>query len=148
MGLAFDVRAGLESDWAFCADAWVQSLRAASREARAVPKELFFPHWHQRVAALLASRQVRVAGPPGDTDTIYGFLVVGPRPDAVEFCYVKSAFRRLGIAKALLGDMLQKPVLCTHWTRELGEWILPRYPGLTFHPYLSETIDGERNEAG
>ncbi len=133
--LEFSIRKGAESDYGFVADSWVQTLRGASKEARAIPKELFFPHEHERIGLLLPTCDLRVAGPPEDEVTIYGFSVCGR--GVVHFTYVKSAFRKLGIARALLKDYeANRLTVSTSWSRDLGEWILSKYPQVSYCPWF------------
>jgi GNAT superfamily N-acetyltransferase len=86
-----------------------------------------FPAFHNAMmAAILSwpSTRVTVAHPPEDDGTILGWLVSrpavpiicrGPKPRAeigrapvVYFCFVREELRRVGVARMLLADLLER----------------------------------------
>ena len=91
-------------------------------------------HWGVVDRCLTGPRVVLVAHPEGDEDTILGWTCA--ELDVLHYVYVKAPFRRLGIARTLLGRY--KPLTtCTHWTPVIREWA-SRGRAYTFNPYLLE----------
>jgi hypothetical protein len=134
--LDYILRAGGKSDWPMVADAWVNSHRASSRATKLSNKATFFRHHHRIVDLLLQSPGVRVivAAPADDDFTAYGFAVV--QGSLVHMVYVKAPFRRIGVAKTMLAGF--RPSGFTHWTKDIGQWIYDKYPGLNYDPFWME----------
>lgn len=130
MSLNFAIRNWSTTDRAFVADAWLNSLRAGTDEARVANWESFKAHRNRAIDAILDDKGtfVRIAAPPADELTIYGYLVgtrfEAPSPPVLHMLFVKKPFRRQGVAGALLKGVPLEQAVCTQWTRDLGEWIL------------------------
>jgi GNAT superfamily N-acetyltransferase len=96
------------SDMAFVVDSWIDSYKSAHAAGMIAMGD--FRTVYQRQIALALARpgtQLWVAYHPGDTDhtaDIYGWAAVEHSDGCpyVQYCYVKSAYRRMGIAKSLL----------------------------------------------
>lgn len=100
-------------------------LRASSDEAHAVLWSGFRTHHNRLIDRILddSRTRVRIAGP--DHLVIHGFLVYRP-PAMLHMCFVRKVHRRQGIARLLLSGIELEGATCTHWTRDLGRWILER----------------------
>lgn len=135
--LEYVIRAGGHEDLPFVADAWVMTLRALNRAAKRANKATFFRHHHKVVEQILKlpDTQIRVAHPPDDTFTVYGFAVL--QPGIVHMTYVKGLFRRIGIAKRLLSGIKTQGLTYTQMTRDIY-WIHDKYPGLVYDPFWDE----------
>jgi GNAT superfamily N-acetyltransferase len=110
---------------------WLRSYEASSLMTKLVPREQFFAGHHKVLDGIFArDPQVRLAVLPADTEVVLGWLV---REGAVvHYVYVKPAFRRYGIARALLGD--EPWTTYTHHTYPLREISLA---GKVFDPYAA-----------
>lgn len=133
-------------DIAFIADAWVQTARGANRERKSIPRDLFFARGYQTTTSIASRVGAIVATAPGDPSTLYGFLVIERRERLIHFWYVKKPWRGLGIGRAMLARSGLDPCssTCTWWTRDLGDWVLEKYKGLVYNPYVMEPIDAAR----
>jgi hypothetical protein len=95
---------------------------------------------------------VKVATPPDDEVTVYGFLVHRP-PDLLHMCFVKMPFRRDGIAHDLFAGVQVEGATCTEWTKDFSDWIRERFQAgfrrdkygrkhpvykLNYNPFFSE----------
>lgn len=120
------------------ADAWVQTAKASSRATRSADKGAFFKHHHKIVSGILGRAEIRIAAPPDDDFTILGFAVV--EPGTIHMVYVKAAFRRLGLARALLGEIQPKQSTFTYWTKDVQDWLWEKYRGIKYNPFISEVL--------
>lgn len=125
----FFVRGGTSSDHQFVLASWVESDRhsPAARDVIDVHRQE-----HRALAErLVFSHSLTVAHAPGDPDAILGWALTGDSGE-VYYVYVKRDARRLGIARALLGDLVSRPCVYTH--RPVVRGItLPE--GWTYNPY-------------
>lgn len=134
MSLDFVFRPYVTTDRAFIADSWVNTLRAATDETARCDWQTFRAQKNAAVDRLLndALTFIRIAAPPADELTIYGYLVGSrfepPTPPVLHMLFVKKPFRLQGVAAGLLKDsgVDLGQAICTQWTRDLGEWILKK----------------------
>lgn len=138
--LRFIIRKGTEADWAMVADAWANSHRASSRATKLSDPACFFRHHHRIIDSVLKDprTEVRIAAPPDDDFTVYGFAVL--QPGLVHMVYVKKPFRRLGLARKLLAGVRLDDSTFTYWTRDVTEWIHDKHRKLKFNIYWSEIL--------
>lgn len=126
--LDFSIRTATDSDRAFIADAWLNTIRAGTEETRRAEWDSFRSHHHARIDTILddARTSVRIAAPAGDDVTIYGYMVFRPDEPVIHMLFVKKPFRRMGVATKLLGGHELDGVAFTQWSCMLTEWILPK----------------------
>lgn len=97
------LRDGVESDKDFVAKAWAQTFRASEGWVSRIESGFLWRCIYPAIRRTLEHAKVRVAAPPMDDLTIYGYAVL--QPDILHFVYVRSAWRKLGIAKELLSGL-------------------------------------------
>jgi hypothetical protein len=112
----FTVREGRASDHALVFSSWLGSDRF-SRQGQSCAR-VYQAEQERLVRDILARPGVtlRVACAPDDDDALLGWSVTapaGPVP-CIHYCYVKKGMRRLGVASALLGDLVTKRCEFTH----------------------------------
>lgn len=138
----FSLRPYQPTDEAFLFNSWLKSYRN-SDFARALRNDIFYSMHHLVIERILQrpTTQVLIACDPTAPDVVYGYLVaerVGG-PPIYHFLYVKAAFRRAGIAKALLEATGASSGLAffTHATKD-SLAIARAFPAvsLTLNPYL------------
>lgn len=133
------VRTMRPTDLPFVYNSWLKSYKTRSQFARRITDEVFY-RWHKLVVERILGRagtQVLVATPKDDADTILGYLVVENQEVPVaHFAYVKTSFRRLGIARALLDRAGLDPAYSefTHWTRDM-DWVTEKLKTFKYNPY-------------
>ena len=135
------VRPVTVNDGPYLVNSWLNSIwKGSSYPARMqISRETFFRFHRLKIASTLQAASVLVAHPSGDSDTVLGYLVHGSfegRP-VVQYLYTRSAWRRIGIAKALLaaaGVDLNQAFYPVH-TGDC-DWLKAKHPGLSFNPYL------------
>lgn len=132
------IRPGQEADLPFVFNSWLKSFKTRSQFARRITDEVFY-RWHKLVVSRILQRpgtQLLVATPEGEPDTILGYLVMEQQDvQVLHFAYVKTSFRRFGIARALVKSAGIAPgAEFTHWTRDM-EWAFEKLTGLKYCPY-------------
>ena len=133
------VRQGVTADVPFIFSSWLKSYRANSPFARSVSERIYFDREHAIIERILARGRTLVAHVEGDPDTILGYLVAEQFaiPAVAHWLYVKGPWRRAGIASKLVEASGLDMADChyTHQTKATG-YLLHRWPGLTFDPWL------------
>ncbi len=99
------VRPAEPADLAFISETWAEGFRRGSAWAHRLTNRVYFSHHAPVIAALLSRSAVLVAADPQDPAVIYGYVVFeveSPEGPALHWCYVKKAWRRLGVATRLV----------------------------------------------
>lgn len=108
-------------DWNRVGDAdfiyatWMSSF-CNSGYARAVPKPIYNLSQRGRIDRILERENLfcHIACHPETPELIYGYIV-GEAPATIHYIYVKGAYRKLGIGKALAGALdWKEPIIYTH----------------------------------
>ncbi len=109
----FSIRGGNADDIPFILDSWVTSNRPGnfgSDNGRS-----YYPAEKSRIRDLLLrlGMTIRVAHVPDTEDAILGYAVLEPSPTAavLHYVFVKRDARRLGICRALVGDLVSTPIV-------------------------------------
>lgn len=99
------IRPAVIGDWAFLCATFKQSFWRESPWARRIRWSVFAENHEPIVHRVLQRSEVLVACDRTDEDQIAGYLVFEPKatPPVLHFAYVKPAFRRAGVFRALLG---------------------------------------------
>jgi GNAT superfamily N-acetyltransferase len=123
----FSVRLGVPDDHAYVFDTWHRAHQASTNGEDHGPN--FIVEQKHLIRRILArpTTELRIAADAEDSYAIHGYAVVEPAfgrarsiggpPVAlprVYYVYVKGSSRRLGIAKALLADLLSMTAIYTH----------------------------------
>ncbi len=136
----WNIRPANGDDLNFIYATWLQSFWADNESSRGSAGPTFFNEYPKVVDHILAQSKTVVACKFDDPLVIYGYLVASP--PIAHYTFVKSNFRRYGIAKALL-EHLKCGETYTHRTGILQN-ILSTHPGRTYNPYLLYT-QGEKH---
>lgn len=132
MNLRF--RPATPADLRFVAHSWFESYRRGGG-APQVRFDTYKAGQGALIDRLLAAAPTTVAFNPIEPDEICGWMC-GDR-STIHFVYVKQAYRRMGIARALVSPVLAAGPAFTHATR-IGTSLASR-AGLSFNPYLLST---------
>lgn len=130
-----EIRSIKEADVAFIFSTWLRGLYYGNSWFKEIPKDIFMESYHRVVEQILARPDVqgRVCCLKEDQDTILGYAVLEPKRSAIHWLYVKDAWRRFGIAKALV-PASGTWVVATHLTDETKKF-KPRE--IKFNPFLT-----------
>jgi hypothetical protein len=135
--VSFRVRVGTVQDHDFVYATWLRAFRT-SAFAHGIRTSVYFAGQHRRVATILArpGTTVLIAAPDGDDLTILGYAVI--EGHTVHWVHVKEAFRRFGLARALLAG-LPETFRFSHRIGGLVESLIREHaPHAIYDPYLSE----------
>lgn len=131
MSLPIAIRRARAYDVPFIFSSWLRSYKAC--RDRHVAQAVYFKEHHKLIDALLRDATVLVATPQDDPDTILGWSVKSG--DTLHYVYVKEAFRRLGIGKALVGEFDQH----SHLTPYFVKWLEHTKYISIYNPYAATT---------
>ena len=130
------------ADEAFVLATWIKSNRN-SPATRAFPSPIYLIGQRHRIMRLLnkAGTRITVACDSEEPSLIYGYAV-WTDDDILHYVYVKSTYRRLGVAKRLLEGKDVTPILYTHrspdiWVEQL---LRDKYIHYVYNPYLLEEL--------
>lgn len=124
--LPFVVRAATADDLPFIHDSWLLS----ARDGEAHNEGRHFVWWQKQDQREILSRRstrVRIVCPADDPETILGWAAIGETsPPCVYFVYVRAPSRALGIARMLVGDLVDRE--CFYGARppriwNAGKWV-------------------------
>ncbi len=124
-------RSSKPEDINFILATWLRGLRYGNELFEQIDKDIYFAEYHKVIEALLRVSQVRVACLKDDPDTILGYAVL--QGDKVHWIHIKSAWRRIGIAKSLL---YTKFGVVTHLTTLGAKLLKEKCTGVKFNPFL------------
>lgn len=137
----FVVRERQQSDEGFVAQSWVDTFRGSDASLRRIEPGFFNRSVYPRVEEILKRAEVRIAGPADDELTIYGFAVL--EHGIVHMVYVKKAWRKLGIAQALLSGVDLASSVWSTQSQDFREWIRHKYTLAGYRPFwLQERKNG------
>lgn len=128
------IRDHLPGDRSFILATWLRGAYYGDSWFSQIPKNIFMKHYHDILEKFLTnpSVSVKVACLRDDTDVILGYSVSRRLPDGegiLDWIFVKSAWRQIGIGKSLLPSNW---TTATHMTK-LGKSLKP--PTVVFNPF-------------
>ena len=128
----FVVRDAKPGDLAFIMSSWLKGLRFGNDIFREVKSDVYFKEYQKIISALLQhpSRETKVAVLPDDEDVILGYSVHSKDGTKVDWTFVKTSWRGIGIARALVPSTVKS---ATHLTKP-GLSII-RKRGMEFDPF-------------
>lgn len=127
----YEIRDYKPEDKAFIMATFLRGLYYGDSWFGLMPKDIFMANYKLIAEAILNKHQVKVACLCEDKDVILGYSIVSKDLATIHWVFVKSLFRKKGIAKALLPKF---PSSVTHLT-VLGRNLLPKFPECIFNPF-------------
>lgn len=130
----YDVRDFKPSDVSFILATFLRGLYYGDSWFSYIPKKVFMDNYKHVANGLVSSPKVavKVACLKEDEDVILGYSILSGTFDTVHWVYVKSAWRKQGISRALLP---QFPTRVTHLSA-LGKSLMSKFPDAIFNPFL------------
>lgn len=127
------VRDLVDDDRKFITASFLQGLYYGDSWFSAIPLDIFMSNYKKALDALLANpgTVVKVACLKDEQDTILGYSILGNNYQTIHWVFVKSAWRKGGIGKALTP---QFPTVVTH-LNALGKSLLNKVSNPTFNPF-------------
>jgi hypothetical protein len=134
------VRDSTADDHRFIMATWLRGLYYGDSWFSAIPKGIFMANYHALLERLLANgAKVRVACLKDSPDVILGYAVtrkmaVGTQVVTIlDWVFVKTAWRKIGIAKLLVPQDTQA---CTHLTKSGQAILKAKMPQVVFNPFI------------
>lgn len=126
------IRDFVEGDKNFIYSTWLLGLYYGCSWFTEIKKNTFMASYHQILDNLIPHSQIKVACLKDEPDVILGYSVSHKvQLDTVHWVFVKSAWRKIGIAKSLVAT---DNILATHMTK-IGLEILKAHPQMEFNPF-------------
>lgn len=120
------IRPHNDTDTDFIYASWLHHYRFSSDFARNIRTHLYYEFHHKVIERILERKaKVRIACLKDDPDVIVGYLVYEGQDDApvIHFCFVKKAFRQMGVAKSLVQGLALDNAYFTHRTKDCS-WLI------------------------
>lgn len=128
-----EIRGFTASDAKFILATFLTGLYYGDSWLKNIPKDIFMDSYKIIALGLLAHphTNIQIACLKEDIDTIVGYSILSEDFQSIHWVYVKAAWRKQGIAKALLPKY---PTTATHMS-ELGLVLMKKFEGLIFNPF-------------
>jgi hypothetical protein len=138
---AIVIRSYTNLDRNFILATWLRGLYYGDTWYNAIPKSIFMENYHRVLEKFLPhpSVTIKVACLKEDPEIILGYSVsrnikYGEADIAVlDWIFVKSAWRKIGVAKMLLPSKINA---CTHLTKTGLSILKQKLPNVIFNPFL------------
>lgn len=127
-------RPAVSADKNFILATWLRGLYYGSSLFQDIPKDVFMVNYHAFLTKLIAgpNQIIQVACLKDDPDTILGYAAYRSAAgiNVLDYVFVKSAWRRIGIAKSLVPQPVH---VVTHLTK-VGKSLLTKE--MVYNPFL------------
>jgi GNAT superfamily N-acetyltransferase len=132
------IRDAQADDEAFFFNALLQHYKHSSPHSKLIPDRCYYVE-HKKLIDRQAQKQsniLKIACLKDDPQVVFGFMWANQEELTLHYCYVKKAFRRLGIAKLLFNTLFKKDdeIFYTHLTYD-GGFITHSKGNFNFNPY-------------
>lgn len=127
----YDIRDIKEEDKNFILATFLRGLYYGDSWFSLIPKHIFMSNYKIVAETLVNTRVIKIACLKEDADVILGYSILSLDYQTIHFVFVKSSWRRRGIAKSLLP---QYPTSVTHLTK-LGKELLIKFKDTIFNPF-------------
>lgn len=133
------IRDATEDDIPFFFNSTLHHYKHSSPHPKLIPDHLYYQN-HQVLMARMLERKghvLKFAALRDEPDVVFGFLWGNSFPQTIHYCYVKKAFRGLGIASQLFASAFERDTMVyyTHLTYDAGK-ITQTRSNFIFNPYL------------
>lgn len=126
------VRIAKDGDKNFIYSTWLLGVYYGETVFKEMKKDVFMKHYHGLIDQIMNHPDIviKVACFKDDTDTILGYAVMNKNGKTLHWTFVKSPWRRIGLAKMLTGSEIEVATTLT----KLGLSIL-RAKQIEFNPF-------------
>lgn len=131
MSEVYEIRDYRPEDKSFIMATFLRGLYYGNEFFKLIPKKIFMDNYKLIIEALLNKHIIKVACLKEDPDIILGYSVLSKDFQIIHFCFVKSAWRKNGIARSLLPKY---PTCVTHFTT-MSLDLMKKFPDCVFNPF-------------
>lgn len=130
------IRDGVLDDRPFIFSTALRGLYYGNVVMRETPKNIFMKRYHEIFERImdLPTVEIKVACLADDPSVILGYSIIGGNGTIAHWCFVKSAWRKIGIAKALVPNTIKS---FTHRT-SLSDSIMKKHVEVKYDPFTIE----------
>lgn len=135
LGTELQIRTALPSDLNFIFDTFRESVCHDTALGRSCRTSVFKREFAKVIDHILSSAKVLITCLKSDPNIILGYLIF--EPDLIHYCFVKQAFRGLGIAKGLFKEAFPtrpQEVHCSFKTQSMRE-LFDNHSWLIHNPF-------------
>jgi hypothetical protein len=118
------------TDEALVYQTWLKGLYYGNDWFGAINRLTFETNYRKVITHLLAHSTIICACLQEDPDVVLGYSVVDHSMTTLHWIYVKTSWRKLGIAKKLIPPQINRT---THLT-QMGKWLKPK--DWDFNPFM------------
>lgn len=129
----FLIRDYKPEDEVFIYATWLRGLYYGDSWFTAINKDTFMKEYKKIIYNILQNPNIviRVACLKDDADVILGYSVVNKSETVLHWCFVKTAWRKIGLAKSLVPSTVKDSTVAT----KLGMIILKK-KNIEFNPFV------------
>lgn len=129
----YTVRDGVKTDHNLILATFLRGLYYGDSWFSLIPKDIFMDNYKHVIQAILNKPEtvVKVACLNEDPNVILGYSIMSGDYQTVHWCYVKSAWRKQGIGRALVP---KHPTYVSHLT-DLGKKLIGKINSPLFNPF-------------
>jgi hypothetical protein len=130
----YDIRDYDEKDKSFIMATFLRGLYYGNSWFNLIPKHIFMTNYKVMADVLVGGSKtvIKVACLKEDPNVILGYSILSNDYQSIVWVFVKTAWRKQGIASSLLPKY---PTSAMHLT-ELGKSLMSKFPNLIFNPFL------------
>lgn len=124
------------TDKNFILATWLRNLYYGSSFYSKIPQDVFMGAYHAVLQRFMSEDPIiKVACLQEDPEVILGYCVYRKAGDGavLDYIFVKKAWRKIGIGKALLPENVKA---VTHLTKQAEAMLTDKLPGVHFNPFL------------
>lgn len=130
----YNIRSGNDNDKNFILATFLRGLYYGESFFSKIPKDIFMNRYKLVAQALVNDKStvIKVACLPEDPDVILGYTMLSADQKTIYWVFVKTAWRKRGIAKTLVPT---NPDYVAHLTK-LGQSLLYKLPNVQLNPFF------------
>ena len=127
------------TDVEYVKGSWLKNYKNSSSFAKRVTHDVFYK-WHGAIVDAILSRpgtDVFIATLPDEEGVILGFFVCERQGQSrvAHYLFVRPEWRKLGLARALIGASEETAFVFTHWTKPMDSIVNRKDIALVYDPY-------------
>ncbi len=133
----YNIRDAVSNDKNFIMATFLRGVYYGDPYFTAVPKHIFMANYKVLAEKVIDSKAItiKIACLKEDPDTILGYSLLSADKQCIIWAFVKTSWRRRGIAKSLLPS---NPTAYMHLT-PIAKPLLAKLPGIVFNPFYPIT---------
>lgn len=129
----YNIRDMVEGDKHFIYSTFLRGLYYGDSWFSLIPKQIFMDNYKKVIEGLIFSPNttINIACLKDDPNVILGYSITSADFTTIHYVFVKTVWRKKGIAKSLLPH---SPKEITHLTT-LGKILMPKFKDVIFNPF-------------